>query len=112
MVKLPKRLRIGSFIWKMRYDNDSMAASGATGATLADQLTILIQTKGAGNAKQIVQDSVLHETLHAIWSQTYLKKDYPDEGNEAAGEKIIAELSPHLLAMLRDNPDLVKFLVS
>lgn len=110
MVKLPKRLRIGSFTWKLRYDNEATAASGTTGATMADQLTVIVQSKASGNAKQVVQDTVLHEVLHAIWAQTYLKTDYPDSGNDSVGEKMISELSPHILALLRDNPKLVRFL--
>ncbi len=46
-------------------------------------------------------ETLLHETLHAVWHQAGLQRLEVDE------EDLITALAPTLLAVLRDNPALV-----
>jgi Zn-dependent peptidase ImmA (M78 family) len=52
-------------------------------------------------SKQVLQDTVLHEILHAIL-QAYEKDN----------EKLVRLVTPALLAVIKDNPELVLFLQS
>lgn len=53
------------------------------------------------------RDSLLHEVLHALASQTDLNRDWAEHD-----EAFVARLTPALLALLRANPALVQFLTS
>lgn len=55
----------------------------------------------------VLRETVLHELLHAVWHQTTLDRLYTDEQEE----QVLWTLAPRLLALLRDNPELVMFLV-
>lgn len=52
-----------------------------------------------GTSNQVVQDTLLHEILHAIL-QAY----------EMDSEKLVRTITPALLGLLKDNPGLVLFL--
>lgn len=51
------------------------------------------------------RDTLLHEVLHAILTDSPFRLSNDDE------ERAIRAVTPGLLAALRDNPDLVKFLL-
>jgi hypothetical protein len=55
----------------------------------------------------VEKETVLHELMHAIWHFTHLDKKYTDEDEEA----VAWTMAPRLLALLRDNPELVAYLV-
>lgn len=57
-----------------------------------------------GLAPALEADTTLHELLHAAWSVAGL----PDKATE---EQAINSLTPIILCILRDNPDLVRWLV-
>lgn len=101
------KVRIDPYIVKVKYDTEAMTAASANGVWMEDLATILLQT---GNDKNVERETLLHECLHALWSQTLLDKQYPDEAADSPGEEIIAVLAPRLLALLRSNPKLVRFL--
>ena len=103
---LPTPIRVGAHLWSVRYDNAACAAGSVTGATLHDQLEIIMQSEESGNAREVVQETLLHEVFHAAWGQTPLDADYPDE----AEERIIGALSPIIWSALKDSPALRKFL--
>lgn len=56
-----------------------------------------------------LRDTVLHEAMHAIIYLAGIKKalelDHDDE------EKLVVTLTPWILALMRDNPALVEFLM-
>lgn len=69
---------------------------------VADTLIYLNTKQSAGQ----LRESMLHELLHAILSYAPQPLTYDDE------ERLCRSLSPWLLMTLRDNPDLVKFLLT
>ena len=48
------------------------------------------------------RDTLLHEVMHAIFSETALTMDFKEDDDE---EKIVRRLSTGLLQVLRENPD-------
>ena len=73
--------------------------SGDQGETLESAQLIFVRPAGP----DAQADTLIHECLHAIWSQVRRNKE--DE------EEIIAALAPRILSLIRDNPKLVRFLV-
>lgn len=106
--KPPEVLQLGPYSIPVKFDLDAMTAASANGAYMADLSTILM---APNNSADVERDTLLHETLHAIWNQTTLVKKYPDGEQDSEGEYIIAELAPRILELLRRNPDLVRYLV-
>ena len=98
----PARLRIGAQWWQVRrakLDGDRQKY----GETDERRLRItLAPWVGPGQAR----DTLLHEVLHAIWSQTALDQDEDEQ------ERIVRSFTPWLLQVLRDNPELVEFLLA
>jgi hypothetical protein len=81
-----------------------MEVAGVSGACDEIQTIILIDPSASLAVKQ---DTILHEPLHAIWGQTMLDKKYTDDEEEA----VIWSLTPRIVALLRDNPDLVAYIL-
>lgn len=57
-----------------------------------------------------VRDTLLHETLHAIIAQTGLSET-PGPLHGDAEEQVVRALTPLLLHVLRENKNLIQFLV-
>jgi hypothetical protein len=75
------------------------------GLTNPDEQVILFESVDAAPDVQAVV--VLHETLHAIFSQIGIR----DLLDQHAEESITKRLSPLLLQVLRENPRLIEYLV-
>ena len=106
-MKAPSKVVIAPYEFAVRFDQQTMAAAGANGACMEDsQLILLAPNNGIG----VERETLLHECLHAVWSQTFLDKKYPDDTANSPGEVIISELAPRLFALMRDNPRLVRYL--
>lgn len=58
-------------------------------------------------ADLMVRETVLHEVLHAVLYTTGISNRF----SENAEEHLVRALSPALFQMLRDNPQLVTYLV-
>lgn len=106
-MKPPETVEVAPFEVTVRFDRDAANAAGANGIWLSDTATIVLQE---GNHPLVERDVVLHECLHAVWTQTPLDTEFPDEAADSPGERIIACLAPRLLHLLRANPALVRYL--
>lgn len=106
-VKPPKKIKVGHYIFKVKKLRGADGqAHGVTGRFQADQGRILhVFNVHPATAR----DTLLHETLHGIFyaasASTVL--DIEDD----VEEKIVSLLTSGLLSVLRDNPDLVAYLV-
>lgn len=58
-----------------------------------------------------MRDSLMHELLHVLFDQLPVKRELKDV-REHLEEDIVFGLTPRLLDLLRENPDLVAYLVS
>lgn len=56
---------------------------------------------------QQVQDTLLHEVFHAVFSEMGLTTDFKEDDDE---EKIVRRMATGWLQVMQDNPQLVKFL--
>ena len=106
-MRLPEKVKVGPFEWTVRMEslNTSLdrAANGFNyGATVKSQLEIQL---AIGQAPGNLRDTLLHEVLHACWHTASLSSSAADE------EEVCSRLSTVLLSVLRENPQLVEFLV-
>lgn len=104
----PRKVLVSPHTFEVKVDNAACDAMGANGYCATDTNTIMLSD---ANADSQVQETLLHECLHAIWSQTRLGIHWPDRDEDSPGEQIIQSLTPRLLALLKDNPKLVEYLL-
>lgn len=102
-MKPPKKIRVGPCDWDVVLkdeflDDDDDIQLGA--ATISD-LEIGIRKD---INKQIEQETLMHEVLHAVFAQSGVDLSHNKE------ERVVAAISPYLLMLLRDNPKLYKYL--
>lgn len=100
-VSPPETIKIGPHTFRVVVVPDEMLLDqGSYGHTALRKLVIAID--GATPFTQEA-DTVLHECIHAMLSSTTLE--------EAIEEQVASALAPALLSCLRDNPDLVKYIL-
>lgn len=109
MVKPPARVRVGPHIYRISTDPSVLrhyereVDHELDGYCDHANLTIAIK-RPLEHTQQA--DTVLHEVLHAICSQTGITHDTGGDDEE----RLIQRLAPALLAVLRSNPSLVDYL--
>lgn len=93
-------------------DSDSPNSHAAYGSTNRASLKITIRGGGV-LSEDAARDTLLHEVLHAIIGVSTMEIFHLDGGHGGPDEeKIVGQLAPLLLAVLRDNPELVAALIS
>lgn len=103
---LPAALRVGPYRIRVKVRPGlEMDCNGAAGRFHAASALIELR---ADLGDRNNQDTLLHEALHAVLQSHGLTTmlDLDDD----AEERLVAGLTPTLLALLRDNPQLVKTL--
>ena len=99
---LPESIRVGAFDIALKaVDATDASVMEAHGYFDAGPSIIGIRTNHPSPPR--VADTLLHETLHAIWWTAGLK-DSDDE------ERVVSALGVGLTQVLRDNPWLLKWL--
>lgn len=102
--KRPDKLYIEPFCYAIDARPEWSLTTGNMGNCSTDSQTIYID---AGLTEQSERDTILHEALHAIIAQTDLQKSL----TEKKQEDVCWQLAPRLLALLKDNPDFIRWLV-
>lgn len=88
---------------------DGMLNDGAYGYTL-DGKNLIVLASGLGNGKQ--QVTMLHEVLHAVrMNYEGMPRPTKEDDFEAWEHYFIAMYETGLLAVLKDNPKLVEWLL-
>lgn len=106
-MKKPQSVRVSPQVYEIRWDNQTCVQLKAFGQLAPDQGILFADPKvSLGNR----QETLVHESLHAMWKQSRLCMEIPDEGDDSEGEKIIRDLSPRILAWVQDNPELVDYI--
>lgn len=103
----PRRVRIGHTVWTMKWSKAAVdelvhIKDSASGAASHRFSTIAVEP--LPESPVLEREVALHEVLHACFQATGMK--WSEEREEA----FVAGLSPVLLAALRDNPSLVRYL--
>lgn len=97
----PQLLAIGNHTYTVALGKVRRGGRAHFGMTKAAKTAIWIDDTAAPSQ---VRDTYLHEVLHAVIADTPVR----DAENE---EVMVRAITPGLLAVLRSNPDLVKFLL-
>lgn len=106
-IEIPQTVEIGPFTYDISIDPADIDALGASLFAAIDPTSLLIALEPAQDQGQM-RDSLLHEILHGTTFVAGLDVDIEPE----VLEDVIRRMSPILLGVLRDNPDLVSFLVA
>ena len=111
---LPSSLILGPLTWSVRatledYHQASLAnpePGTVMGFTIVESLSIVLKPD---MPRSLEQETLMHELLHAIYATqgATLKLAKRSELEEAS----VCALSPMLLTALRENPELVRYLL-
>ena len=94
-MNIPKAVCTGTFTWFIKKVKALFMSDGEqAGITDRDRLTISISTN---TAKQNLEETFVHELLHAMFYEAGLRLD------DELEHKIIYALSPVILRTFRDN---------
>lgn len=111
--KLPSPLAVGSITYTVRYEPQLTAVTGTNGVCGQDVQSILIDDQLGDDQRR---ETVIHEALHGVFHDSSLhalfEKLQKTTSDEDLEETVILELSKRLMALLRDNPHLVDFLLA
>lgn len=100
-VRLPKVIYVGPH----DYDVQTKKHLDLLGETDNSNTAITLKAR---QSRTSMQDTILHEALHAIVFNSGLFKTL-DLDNETE-EKLVVTISPWILQLIKDNPELVQFL--
>lgn len=109
---IPESVKVGPHTYSVGNDDRELRIAGREmDADLighSDHVHLRI-TVESGLAHSLEQETVLHEVLHCVFSITNLADELneKDEGNE---EKFIQRISPLLLQVIQENPELMRYL--
>jgi hypothetical protein len=107
---IPAWVDVLSHRYSIQTNDETMLVAGdpnsfdALGHCQRDMLTITVRGNLPGDK---LREVLLHEVLHAIVGSSRMALWESDEE-----ERIVAQLSPVLLNVLRTNPDLARFLLA
>ena len=110
-MKPPKRIIVGPHVYRVKHDQAVVdrAAVEMKAELLGhcDEKTLTIAV-APGQAMSQEQDTLLHETLHAVFANVGLNDVLEDDMEE----RIIRPLATCLLQVLWVNPDLLAYLTA
>ena len=95
--KMPKSVKVGYFNYTIKENEDLVENLGLT---KLDKLIIEITPS---YPEQIVKETLLHECLHAILKDSFLF-------NDEIEENLVSMISPQIMMVMKDNPDLKSYL--
>lgn len=102
--KLPKKVLVLGKWYSIETDDHLMDDESGSGICKPWQCQIRI---GKGLNPQQRRDTLLHEVMHAVFSETGLTMDFKEDDDE---EKIVRRLSTCLLQVIRENPEFTAIL--
>lgn len=105
----PTHVRVGPYTYTVKVDAERIkelekeSDTDLYGITTHGHLEIVLQPDVAD---MVLRETLLHEILHAVLFNTGLS----DRMTDKAEEHMVRALSPALFSLLRENPDLVRYL--
>lgn len=99
---LPATIKVGPHVYRVVSPNRALEAEDAAGRTSPAVGEIQVRSE---HSHTYVADTLLHEVLHAVIHNV---SGAPSDQEE----QFVERMSTGLLAVLRENPDLVAFLVA
>jgi len=114
--KPPKLIQLGAYRMRVRVDQARLDAHAAeTGSRLAGQSNFAQQriSLSEAMAPDYARDTLLHEVLHMSLRLAGIDPDADAKaGLEDVEERTVMAMSGVLLGVLRDNPELVAYLLA
>src|SRR5437868_6783998 len=101
---MKSKLLIAPFTYKVLFDETLEELTGNEGNTSTSQQIIIVDSSKALDRQA---DTLFHEASHGIWNQTVLGNKFDSDQEEL----VISQMTPRYVALLRDNPWLLKFIV-
>lgn len=102
-MSLPKRVLVAPHWYELQHDEESMNAVDLFGHCDNDNGVIRYSKKQSFSQ---LQETVVHELIHALLFQTELEHLFNDDQKE----QLCRGLAPRILALLQQNPRLVAWL--
>lgn len=105
----PTSVRVGPYTYVVKVDADRIkelekeSNTDLYGITTHGHLEIALQPDVAD---MVLRETLLHEVLHAVLFNTGIS----DRMTDKAEEHLVRALSPALFSLLRENPELVRYL--
>jgi hypothetical protein len=105
----PKKVILGPFAYKVIVDESRVKQleehenSELFAMTLLDSLEIVLHPS---SAPMVQREKLLHELLHVVFDNTGISNRFSDRTEE----QLVRALSPALFDLLRENPELVRYL--
>lgn len=116
-VECPKTVKVNGRKWTIKFVSESQmldiegiegSGKGRIGLTMLRKLVIHI---GDFVDEYIQKETVLHEVMHACWAGVHAEADLNHEETDAE-EMFCSGLDTPLLAVMRENPALMRYLLS
>lgn len=95
--KMPKKIKVGYYDYLIKENSDLVEDIGQT------HLDKLLIEVNASYPTQVVKETLLHECIHAILKDTFIFDDTTEE-------KLVTVISPLLMSLMIENPELRSFL--
>lgn len=96
-MKIPKKLHINGFDWDIIWSQDIADEGSCYGSAHLSKQKMFLSPSGT---KQKIEETFIHEILHAVWWQQCINNMIDDD---TAEEKIINALAFGLYQVLKDN---------
>lgn len=108
---MPRRVYVHPHTYSLAIDRDGRLdeLEDLNGLCDFDRQRIWVKTPQTPGMER---DTVLHEVLHAVFDQLDVKRRMKEEVGKEFEEDVVYALAPRLLAVLKDNPGLVKYLLA
>lgn len=105
----PTEVWVGAKLYSVLFDKAKL--DGYNGRDRKDRVGYMSQRNleiiiDDSMAEQMVRETLLHEVLHAVWSDAGL-----DEMEGLTEEQIISTLTPRFMLVLRANPQMSAYLL-
>lgn len=97
-MKIPKTIKVGGFDWKVSFNDEVTAEGNCFGSTHHRTQKIYLENKETCSQDKVDQ-TLLHEILHAVWWQQGLTESEARQYEEF----IVSSLSMGLYQVLKDN---------
>ena len=97
----PHTLKVGPFIYRVELDN---APDGSLAITDTDTLVMTLDPSMPDSKMQTI---LIHEILHCLTEITGLAQEW----SEKKEEEVVSRLAPALMSVLKDNPNLIAYLL-
>lgn len=99
-MKIPKKINIGGFDWKIEKSEDVATEGNIHGTTHYKKQRFFLDPE---TSIQKQEQTLIHEIMHAVWWQTGLWERFKKEETKNYEEEIIHALSMGLYQVLKDN---------